>query len=100
MKAASVPAFTDQSATNLESARANRKAAETEHFSRLLAHQRERYRLAYERCGDSARRDAACGMLAAAAAFEVDGKRIPSRLKKATEIIKIAVFLLDPKAPA
>ncbi|AFJ84739.1 hypothetical protein MYA_0371 [Burkholderia sp. KJ006] len=39
-------------------------------------------------------------MVAAAVVFESDGKHIPTRLKKAAEVIKIAVFLLDPKAPA
>ncbi|RQR28054.1 hypothetical protein DIE23_25110 [Burkholderia sp. Bp9143] len=89
-----------QTASDLESARAAQKAAEIDHYLARIAHQRERYATAYRRCDDSARREAADGMVAAATMFERDGKTVPSRLKKAAETIKIAVFLLDPKAPA
>lgn len=89
-----------QTAADLESARAAQKAAEIDHYLARIAHQRERYVTAYRRCDDSERREAADGMVAAATIFERDGKAVPSRLKKAADAIKIAVVLLDPKAPA
>lgn len=89
-----------QTSIDLEIARIAQKTAEVEHYSSLVAHQRQRYVTAYERCDDMIRKDAASGMVAAAVVLESDGKHIPTRLKKAAEVIKIAVFLLDPKAPA
>ncbi|WP_069619448.1 hypothetical protein [Burkholderia sp. A2] len=89
-----------QTAADLESARVAQKAAEIDHYLARIAHQRDRYAIAYRRCDDLERREAADGMIAAATIFERDGKAVPSRLKKATEAIKIAVFLLDPRAPA
>ncbi|WP_232341692.1 hypothetical protein [Burkholderia pseudomallei] len=90
----------EQSAADLELARAAQKLAEIEHYRALIAHQRERYIAAYNRCRDSPRKEVANSMIAAAVIFESDGKRIPTRLKKAVDVIKIAVFMLDPKAPA
>ncbi|AHI64547.1 MULTISPECIES: hypothetical protein [Burkholderia] len=90
----------EQTAIDLEFARATQKTAEIQHYWTLIEHQHERYALAQEHCVDMDRKQAARGMMAAAAIFEIDGRRMPSRLKKAADVIKIAVFLLDPKAPA
>lgn len=100
MSASDTTKLAEQTAIDLESARATQKTAEIQHYWTLVEHQHERYALAHEHCVDKDRKEAARGMMAAAAIFEIDGRRMPSRLKKAADVIKIAVFLLDPKAPA
>ncbi|WP_051453768.1 hypothetical protein [Paraburkholderia caribensis] len=87
-------------AGELASARAAKKLAEASLYQALIARQRERYAAAYGRCVDTENREAARAMFTGAALFEGQAKRIPSRAKKAVEALKLAVFLLDPKAPA
>lgn len=84
----------------LASVRAEKKAAESALFQALITRQRERYAAAYGRCDDTESREAARAMYAGAAVFERQAQRFPSRAKKAVEALRLAVFLLDPKAPA
>ena len=75
-------------------------AAEAEHHAAMMDRQRERYAAAAERNADPERAAAANEIFKAAAVFERDAKRTPSRIKKAIEAVRLAVFMLDPKAPA
>ncbi|PXW18433.1 hypothetical protein [Paraburkholderia caballeronis] len=81
-------------------ANADKKAADAALYAAQIARQRERYAAAYSRCSDGARQEAARGICVAAAVFENDAKRMPTRAKRAVELLKHAVFMLDPKAPA
>ncbi|KLU22267.1 hypothetical protein EOS_31550 [Caballeronia mineralivorans PML1(12)] len=83
-----------------EAARVAKHAAESRHYAAVIARQRERYSAAYGRTHDMEAREAARAMFVAAAIFERDANRIPSRAKKAIDALKLAVFMLDPKAPA
>lgn len=89
-----------QAASERDAARAAKRAADTEHFAAQIARQRERYAAAYSRCGDGARQEAARAICVGAAVFESDAKRMPMRAKRVIELLKHAVFMLDPKAPA
>ena len=75
-------------------------AADAAHFAALMARQRERYAAAFARRNDAERSELARAIYRAAALFEADAKHMPSRARKAVELLKSAVFLLDPGAPA
>ncbi|WP_432778267.1 hypothetical protein QZL74_15890 [Burkholderia gladioli pv. alliicola] len=81
-------------------AREAKRQADSAFYEDELEHQRERFSEAHGRCTDEVRREAACWIAAAAMVFERDSERIPSRAKRAVELLKHAVFMLDPKAPA
>ncbi|WP_186023128.1 hypothetical protein [Burkholderia gladioli] len=81
-------------------ARDAKKQADAAFYESELERQRERFAEAHVRCADEARREAACWIAAAATVFERDADRMPSRAKRAVELLKHAVFMLDPKAPA
>lgn len=81
-------------------AREAKRDADVAFYESELERQRERFSGAHGRCRDEARREAACWIAAAAMVFERDAERIPSRAKRAVELLKHAVFMLDPKAPA
>ncbi|WP_244129881.1 hypothetical protein [Burkholderia gladioli] len=83
-----------------EMAREAKKQADAAFYDRELIRQRERFAEAFARSADGARREAACWIAAAATVFERDAERMPSRAKRAIELLKHAVFMLDPKAPA
>ncbi|WP_254212166.1 hypothetical protein [Burkholderia multivorans] len=81
-------------------ARDAKKHADAAFYESELERQRERLSEARGRCTDEVRREAACWIATAATVFERDAERIPSRAKRAVELLKHAVFMLDPKAPA
>ncbi|AOR68198.1 hypothetical protein BBJ41_11995 [Burkholderia stabilis] len=81
-------------------ARRAKKQADAAFYESELTLQRERFAEALGRSIDEGRREAACWIAAAATVFERDAERIPSRAKRAVELLKHAVFMLDPKAPA
>ncbi|WP_186066317.1 hypothetical protein [Burkholderia gladioli] len=81
-------------------ARRAKKQADAAFYESELEHQRERLSEARGRCTDEVRREAACWIAAAAAVFERDAERMPSCAKRAIELLKHAVFMLDPNAPA
>ncbi|MCA8291992.1 hypothetical protein [Burkholderia vietnamiensis] len=81
-------------------AREAKRDADTAFYESELERQRERFADALGRSADEARREAACWIAAAATVFERDAARMPSRAKRAIELLKHAVFMLDPKAPA
>ncbi len=81
-------------------AREAKRNADTAFYESELERQRERFAEAHVRCVDEGRREAACWIAAAATVFERDAERMPSRAKRAVELLKHAVFMLDPKAPA
>ncbi|RQQ22996.1 hypothetical protein DF111_14610 [Burkholderia stagnalis] len=81
-------------------AREAKRDADAAFYESELARQRERFADALGRSVDEARREAACWIAAAATVFERDAERMPSRAKRAVELLKHAVFMLDPKAPA
>lgn len=76
------------------------REVKADQYRAMIARQRARYGSAYGRCADADRCEKARGLVAAAALFERDGAMFPTRLKKAAEVLKLAVFMLDPKAPA
>lgn len=76
------------------------KRADAAFYKSELTRQRERFAKALGQSVDEARREAACWIAAAATVFERDAERMPSRAKRAVELLKHAVFMLDPKAPA
>lgn len=81
-------------------AREAKKQADAAFYESELERQRERFSEAHGRCSDEARREAACWIATAAMVFERDAERMPSRSKRAVDLLKHAVFMLDPKAPA
>ncbi|AOJ75286.1 MULTISPECIES: hypothetical protein [Burkholderia] len=81
-------------------ARDEKKRADAAFYKSELTRQRERFAKALGQSVDEARREAACWIAAAATVFERDAERMPSRAKRAVELLKHAVFMLDPKAPA
>jgi hypothetical protein len=81
-------------------AREAKRDADAAFYDRELERQRERFAEAHAGCVDKGRREAACWIAAAATVFERDAKRMPTRAKRAIELLKHAVFMLDPKAPA
>ncbi|ARL07629.1 hypothetical protein [Burkholderia pseudomallei] len=81
-------------------ARAEKKRADAAFYESELERQRERLSEARGRCTDEVRREAASWIATAATVFERDAERMPSRAKRAIELLKHAVFMLDPKAPA
>lgn len=89
-----------QAASERDAARAAGKAAEAAHYAAQIARQRARYAAAYSRCPDAQRREAADGICMAVSVFESDAKQMPTRAKRVIDLLKHAVFLLDPKAPA
>ncbi|KWF01350.1 hypothetical protein WT55_30315 [Burkholderia pseudomultivorans] len=80
-------------------ARDAKKQADAAFYEGELERQRERFSEAHGRCVDEARREAACWIATAAMVFERDAERMPSRAKRAVDLLKHAVFMLDPKAP-
>jgi hypothetical protein len=96
-----------QAAAECDAARTAERAARTAELEKeaalyrvMIEYQRTRYSSAYDRCGDMERRDKASALAAVAPVFERDAVRFPKRAKKAVEVLRLAVFLLDPKAPA
>jgi len=89
-----------QAASARNVASATKKAADATLYAAQIARQRERYASAYGRCNDGERCTAARALVTVATLFERDGGKYPKRLKKAVEALKLAVFMLDPKAPA
>ena len=89
-----------KAASERDAANANKKSADSALYAAQIARQRERYAAAYSRCQDGARQEAARAICVAAAVFENDAKQMPTRAKRAVELLKHAVFMLDPKAPA
>ncbi len=81
-------------------ARKAKRDADAAFYESELERQRERFAEAHVRCVDDGRREAACWIAAAATVFERDAERMPSLAKRAVELLKHAVFMLDPKAPA
>ncbi|KVQ45487.1 hypothetical protein WK03_15600 [Burkholderia cepacia] len=81
-------------------ARETKKQADAAFYESELERQRERFAEAHACCVDEGRREAACWIAAAATVFERDAERMPTRAKRAIELLKHAVFMLDPKAPA
>lgn len=81
-------------------AREAARASEVALHRAMIERQRARYASAYNRWDDAERREKARGVAAGAAIFEQDAARIPGRARKAVEALKLAVFMLDPKAPA
>ncbi|MBF3838262.1 hypothetical protein ISF68_01615 [Burkholderia pseudomallei] len=81
-------------------ARAVKKQADAAFYESELERQRDRFADAHARSNDEVRREAASWIVAAAVVFERDAERMPSRTKRAVELLKHAVFMLDPKAPA
>ncbi|MFJ1211059.1 hypothetical protein [Burkholderia pyrrocinia] len=81
-------------------AREAKREADAAFYESELMRQRERFAEALGRSVDEGRREAACWIAAAATVFERDAERMPSRAKRAVELVKHAVFMLDPKAPA
>ncbi|WP_436407738.1 hypothetical protein [Burkholderia cepacia] len=81
-------------------AREAKRDADAAFYESELERQRERLSEARGRCADEVRREAACWIATAATVFERDAERMPSRAKRAIELLKHAVFMLDPKAPA
>ncbi len=79
--------------------RATKKQVDIDFYESEIAHQRDRLAEAYAHSADEVRRDAANGIAAAVAVFEQDARCMPSRAKRAIELLKHAVFMLDPKAP-
>lgn len=90
----------EKAASERKAANAQKKSADAALYAAQIAHQRERYAAAYGRCQDSARQEAARAICVGAALFESDSKRIPTRAKRVVDLLKHAVFMLDPKAPA
>ncbi|SDE01818.1 hypothetical protein [Paraburkholderia lycopersici] len=89
-----------QAKSDRDAAAAAKKAADTVHYAAQIARQRDRYAAAYSRCQDGARQEAARAICVGAAVFERDAERMPMRAKRVVELLKQAVFMLDPKAPA
>lgn len=92
--------MTNNTSNARAAAREEKKRADAAFYESELERQRERLSEARGRCSDEVRREAACGIATAATVFERDAERIPSRAKRAVELLKHAVFMLDPKAPA
>lgn len=90
----------DQAKCDRKVAAAAKRAADTALYASQIARQRERYAAAYRFCQDGARQEAARAICVGAAMFEADAKRMPSRAKHAVDLLKKAVILLNPKAPA
>ncbi|GAB7536110.1 hypothetical protein [Burkholderia sp. 3C] len=86
-------------ATARVAARQAKQEADAAFYECELERQHERFTEALTRGADEARREAACWIVAAATVFERDAERIPSRARRAVELIKHAIFMLDPKAP-
>ncbi|ACQ97417.1 hypothetical protein [Burkholderia pseudomallei] len=83
-------------ACECSAARAAKKQADAEFYESELERHRDRFADAHARSNDEVRREAASWIAAAAAVFE----RMPSRTKRAVELFKHAVFMLDSKTPA
>ncbi|WP_070108379.1 hypothetical protein [Burkholderia plantarii] len=81
-------------------AKAAKKRADSAFYGSQLTHQRERFAKACSASTDDGRRQAANQIVEAAKVFEQDARRMPSRAKRAIELLKQAVFMLDPRAPA
>ncbi|PRG81667.1 hypothetical protein C6T58_12875 [Burkholderia multivorans] len=81
-------------------AREAKRDADAAFYESELERQRERFAEAHACCVDEGRREAACWIAAAATVFERDAERMPTRARRAIELLKHAVFMLDPKAPA
>ncbi|MFM0394243.1 hypothetical protein [Paraburkholderia phytofirmans] len=75
-------------------------AADAGHYAALMARQRERFTAAFGRCKDAERSEIARWISKGAALLEADARHTPSRAKVAVDMMKKAVFMLDPKAPA
>ncbi|RGF31409.1 hypothetical protein DW076_17555 [Clostridium sp. AF46-12NS] len=81
-------------------AREAKKQADAAFYEDELARQRERFSDAHGQCTDDVRREAACWIAAAAMVFERDAERIPSRAKRAVELLKHRGFHARSEAPA
>lgn len=90
----------EQAKSDRDAAAAAKRAFDAALYASQIARQRERYAAAYSRCKDGARQEAARAICVGAAIFESDAKRMPSRAKRVVDLLKQAVFMLDPKAPA
>ena len=88
-----------QSKAQLKEERRSLRASQRSLCESALRAERQRFAATIDYCQDAKRAAAARDIVDAAAIFERDASVALTGLKKATELVKLAVFMIQYKAP-